>query len=135
MVWNFALHVYELNTKHTIEDMDVLTYLIFPMIWWWPIFSLSLSFYATHCLGLSPMMSHQCAIYVVFTASGDGLSHPSQNFTSFCVVRHKGWFENKVFSKYDRCLQLFNTRVVCPPCTPLRFIVTPFLNLHTNKLV
>jgi hypothetical protein len=101
MVWNFALHVYELNTKHTIEDMDVLTYLVFPMIWWWPIFSLSLSFYATHCLGLSPVMSHQCAIYVVFTVSGDGLSHPSQNFTSFCVVRHKGWFENKVFSKYD----------------------------------
>lgn len=77
---------------------------VFQMIWWWRIFSLSLSFYATHCLGLSPMMSHQCAISVVLTASGDSLSHPTQNFTFFGVVRHKGWFENKVFSKYNRCL-------------------------------
>lgn len=90
------------------------------------------------------MMSHMCDLR--------GLNHDwrwfissTPNFSSLHVVKHwlrifgghrlRGWFNNMVFSKYNHCLQLFKTRVLCPPGMSLQFFVTLFPNLSMDKLV
>ena len=67
------------------------------------------------------------------------------NYASFCVVnhtlrifkghRHRWWFENKVLSKYNQCLEIFKMPILCPPHMLLRPLVTPFPNLSLKEMV
>lgn len=143
--WNFVLPNRDPNTKHTIEDLNIAHILVFPKIWLWRIFALVLWLHVTLWLGPCSMMCCSCANSVDLIVNGDGFVSSTPNFASFCVVkhclrdfwscRHRWWFDQKTFSKYNRCLELYKKPIVCPPCMSLHLLVNPFPNLSTKELV
>lgn len=68
--WDFLLHACAFDTKHTIEDPCVAYIPSLPNDMLVEHIILLLLLVCDRCLGLSPMMSTLCAIFVVFTVSG-----------------------------------------------------------------
>lgn len=142
--WNFVLPVCEPDTKHTIEDPNVAY-----------ISGLPNELVVAHIL---PFLLHACdrLLRVVpndvslmcdlrgYNRNWRWLISFTLNFTSLRVVKHwlrslrghrlRGWFHNKVLSKYNHCLQLFKTRVLCPPDMSLQFKLPFFLTLAWTNL-
>lgn len=123
----------------------MLTLLNYPMTWWCNIFSHVLCIHVIHFVrhvfdDVIPM----CVLRGINNKWRWFVSS-TPNYASFCTVkpmfkvfrghRHRGWFENKVFSKSNWCLEMFRVPAICCPHTPLHPLVTPFPNLALKEIV
>lgn len=128
--WNFVLPKHEFNMKYTLDQDPIVAYI--PDLPKNLVVEHIISCLLAACDPLvrrvssdvSPMcnlrcLNHEWGWFISSTPNYAFVRVVEHCFRSFRGCRHRKWFDQKVFSKYNHILELFKKPIVYPPHTSL----------------